>query len=135
MNKIIVFGRLTKDPEMVNTGGSMLLRFSVAEDKKFKREGHPQTNYFNCVAFGKNAESIQKYFSKGRCILITGRIDMDSYEKNGQKVNTFSVMVEEWSFGGDRPAASTGSKAVTEANEPEGFMAIPEGFAEEMPFC
>ena len=135
MNKIIIFGRLTKDPQITATENSMMARFSIADDKKFKREGHPQTNYFNCVAFGKNAESIQKYFSKGRCILVTGRIDMDSYEKNGQKINTFSVMVEEWSFGGDRPSESPASKDNTDTGDAEEFMTIPEGFAEELPFC
>ena len=135
MNKIIIFGRLTKDPQMTATGNNMMVRFSIADDKKYKREGHPQTNYFNCVAFGKNAESLQKYFSKGRCILVIGRIDMDSYEKNGQKVNTFSVMVDEWSFGGDKPSEHPVSKEKTEEENAEEFMTIPEGFGEELPFC
>ena len=99
MNKIILMGRLTRDPEMRNSGSTSICRYSLAVDRRFRREGEPEADFFNCTAFGKSAEFADKYFRQGTKILITGRIQSDNYtNKEGQKVYSWQVIVDEQEF-------------------------------------
>ena len=103
MNKVIIIGRLTRDPEIKYTTGenaTATARFSLAVNRRFKnKEGNYDADFINCVAFGKTAEFIEKYFTKGMAIGITGRIQTGSYtNKEGQKVYTTDVVVEETEF-------------------------------------
>ena len=103
MNKVIIIGRFTRDPETKYTTGenaTATARFSLAVNRRFKnKEGNYDADFINCVAFGKTAEFIEKYFTKGMAIGITGRIQTGSYtNKEGQKVYTTDVVVEETEF-------------------------------------
>lgn len=103
MNKVIIIGRFTRDPEIKYTTGenaTATARFSLAVNRRFKnKEGNYDADFINCVAFGKTAEFIEKYFTKGMAIGITGRIHTGSYtNKEGQKVYTTDVVVEETEF-------------------------------------
>ena len=153
MNKVILMGRLTRDPE-VRYGGannSAVARFSLAVDRRFKRDGDEQTaDFINCVAFGKTAEFLEKYARKGTKFVVEGRIQTGSYtNKDGQKVYTTDVVVEEQEFAESKNASSNGGNysnygASTQAPAPaadsapapagDGFMNIPDGIEEELPF-
>ena len=140
MNKVILIGRLTRDPE-VRTGEMTIARYSLAVDRRFKREGEPTADFINCVAFGKSGEFAEKYFRKGTKVAVTGRIQTGSYtNKDGQKVYTTDVIVEEQEFAESKGSAdanrgNSGSQAATPAfNAVDGFMNIPDGIDEELPF-
>ena len=95
MNKIILMGRLTRDPEMRSAGSTTVCRYTLAVDRRFRREGEPEADFFNCTAFGKSAEFAEKYFRQGTKILISGRIQSDNYtNKDGQKVYSWQVIVD-----------------------------------------
>lgn len=132
MNKVELVGRLTKDP-VVNMGnnGTSIARITVACDRKFKSEGQPTADFIGCVAFGKAAEFLEKYFKKGMRIGLTGRIQTGNYTNNdGQKIYTTDVIVEEVEF-----VESKGSSdQKTAAPNQDGFMDIPDGIEEELPF-
>ena len=137
MNKTILLGRLTKDPEVRYSQGdnaTATARFSIAVNRKFKNaEGNYDADFINCVSFGKTAEFIEKYFHKGDMIALTGRIQTGSYtNKDGVKVYTTDVVVEDVEFAGGK---SNGGE-VQQNNTPKnnGFMNIPDGIDEEMPF-
>ena len=145
MNKVILMGRLTRDPE-VRYGGannSAVARFSLAVDRRFKRDGDEQTaDFINCVAFGRQGEFAEKYLKQGTKIAVTGRIQTGSYtNKDGQKVYTTDVVIDEQEFAESKGAAS-GSQGGYEpqaAPSPEdasaeGFMNIPEGIENDLPF-
>ena len=141
MNKVILMGRLTRDPEVrYSNGGSTVARFSLAVDRKFKREDEEQTaDFINCVAFGKTAEFIEKYFFKGTKMVLEGRIQTGSYEKEGQRIYTTDVVVEQVEFAESK--ASSDNSGYVPANRPspsgaagDGFMNIPDGIDEELPF-
>ena len=133
MNKIILLGRLTKDAEVRYSQGqnsTAIASFSVAANRKFKRDGEPDADFFNCTAFGKQAEFVEKYLKKGTKILLSGRVQNDNYtNKEGQKVYSVRIIVEEIEF-----AESKGSDAGTQqqATPTDSFMNIPEG--EDLPF-
>ena len=114
MNKVILSGRLTKDPEVRYSQGenaTCVARYTLASDRKYSKADDKQTDFINCVAFGKSGEFAEKYLKKGIKILVTGRIQTGSYEKDGKKVYTTDVVVEEHEFceskkedGGSAPA-------------------------------
>ena len=141
MNKFIGMGRLTRDPEVRYSQGeksTAIASFSIAVNRKFKRENEADVDFFNCTAFGKQAEFVEKYLKQGTKVLITGRVQNNNYtNKEGQKVYSVQIMVEEIEFT-ESKAASTGTtpsfnpNGVTDAN---GFMNIPESLAEELPFA
>ena len=140
MNKVILIGRLTRDPE-VRTGEMTIARYTLAVDRRFRREGEATADFINCVAFGKSGEFAEKYFRKGTKVAVTGRIQTGSYtNKDGQKVNTTDIIVEEQEFAESKGSADAnrgngGSKASTPAvNAGDGFMNIPDGIDEELPF-
>ena len=145
MNKIILMGRLTRDPEMRSAGSTTVCRYTLAVDRRFRREGEPEADFFNCTAFGKSAEFAEKYFRQGTKILISGRIQSDNYtNKDGQKVYSWQVIVDEQEFAESKNAAggNGGSFGGNTASAPapaastagEGFMNIPDGVDEELPF-
>ena len=145
MNKVILMGRLTRDPEVRYSQGEQataIARYTLAVDRRFRREGDQQTaDFIGCVAFGRQGEFAEKYLRKGTKIAITGRIQTGSYtNKDGQKVYTTDVVVEEQEFA-DSKAASEGNGGFTPADRPspsvaagDGFMNIPDGIDEELPF-
>lgn len=138
MNKIILMGRLTRDPETTYSQSSQtpmaISKFSIAVDRKFKRQGEVETDFFNCVAFGKQGEFVEKYLSKGNKVLLTGRIENNNYtNREGQKVYSVQVSVEEVEFAESKQTNSGNSDIPKQSND--GFMNIPQGLEEELPFA
>ena len=143
MNKVILMGRLTRDPDVRYSSGEnamAIARYTLAVDRRFKRNGDDQTaDFINCVAFGKQGEFAEKYLRKGTKIAATGRIQTGSYtNKDGQKVYTTDVVVEEQEFAESKNAGTDNSgftQAAPAAADPgDGFMNIPDGIDEELPF-
>jgi single-strand DNA-binding protein len=136
MNKIILIGRLTKDPDVRYTHGEQstaIARYSLAVDRKFKKEGEPDADFINCVAFGRSGEFAEKYLRKGTKIAVVGRIQTGRYtNKDGQKVYTTDVIVEEQEFAESK--ASVGNTQQAAPTSKDGFMSIPDGLDEELPF-
>ena len=139
MNRIILCGRLTRDPEIrysQTANGSMAVaRYTLAVDRAFKKEGEQAADFINCIAFGKNGEFAEKYLHQGTKIAITGRIQTGSYtNKDGQRVYTTDVVVEEQEFAESKAAASAAGATAYAPSRPEpsaaagdGFMNIPDG--------
>lgn len=140
MNSTNLTGRLTRDPEVRYTdGGSTVARFTLAVDRRFKTENGPTADFISCVAFGKTAEFIEKWFTKGIKMELSGRIQTGSYtNKDGQKVYTTDVAAEQVGFG-ESKAVSQGRENGQEESGfgqagDDGFMNIPDGIDEELPF-
>lgn len=142
MNKIILMGRLTRDPEVRYSQGESSLaigRFSLAVDRRFKRQGEADADFFNCTAFGKQAEFVEKYLKQGIKILVTGRVQNDNYtNKEGQKVYSVQIIVEEMEFAESKNAATNNEnqwQAPPVQQQNDGFVNIPTDLAEELPFA
>lgn len=147
MQSVLICGRLCRDPEVRYTGTgdktTSIARFTVAVNRLFKREGKADADFFNCVCFGKNASFAEKYLTQGAKVVIRGRMEQDDYtNKDGQKVYTWNLNVDEIDFGeskrtesapNDKPAKSKKAKAQVEEDE-NGFMNIPDELDEDMPF-
>ncbi len=162
MNTVILMGRLTRDPEIRYSAGdssSAVARFSIAVDRRFKRDGQADTDFFNCVAFGRQAEFTEKYLHKGIKMVVQGRLQNDNYQnKDGQMVYNNQIVVENMEFAESKsvsqqnagaytaPANSRPAPAAAPAPAPaaqrqaapdtsaDGFMNIPDGIDEELPF-
>ena len=145
MNKVILMGRLTRDPEVRYSQGdnaSAVARYSLAVDRRFKRDGEQSTDFINCVAFGKTAEFAERYLRQGTKLLVTGRIQTGSYtNRDGVKVYTTDVVVEEQEFAESKAASGTSNATYQASPAPtpstdigDGFMNIPDGIDEELPF-
>jgi len=145
MNKVILMGRLTRDPEIRYSQGesaTAVARFTLAVDRRFRRQGDDQTaDFISCVAFGKTAEFAEKYLHQGTKVVGCGRIQTGSYtNKDGQRVYTTDVILEEVEFAESKNAASQNVGGFTQTSRPEpsqavdGFMNIPDGIDEELPF-
>ncbi|MBR6256470.1 MAG: single-stranded DNA-binding protein [Lachnospiraceae bacterium] len=151
MNKVILMGRLTKDPDVrysQNSDSPMAVaRYTLAVDRRFNRgngsNGDQTADFINCVAFGKSGEFAEKYLHKGTKIAVTGRIQTGSYtNKDGQKVYTTDVVVEDQEFaesknangGGNGGSVSYGNAGPAPDAVDDGFMNIAEGIDDEMPF-
>ena len=152
MNKVILMGRLTRDPEVRYSQGEnpmAIARYTLAVDRRFNRNNDEQTaDFIGCVAFGRAGEFAEKYFRKGTKVAITGRIQTGSYtNKDGVKVYTTDVVVEDQEFAeskavSDANAGSFRAAAPSPAPAPatpvsdagDGFMNIPDGIDEELPF-
>lgn len=136
MNKVILMGRLTRDPDVRygQTENSVVARYNLAVDRKYKKEGEQSADFVSCVAFGRAAEFAEKYLRQGTKIVIEGRIQTGSYtNKDGQKVYTTDVIVESSEF-----AESKSSQEAKTQEAPEtfqGFMNIPEDLSDELPFA
>ena len=133
-------GRLTRDPEVRYTQGenaTAVARFTLAVDRRFRRDD-ASTDFIGCVAFGRNAEFIEKYFRQGTKALITGRIQTGSYtNRDGQKVYTTDVVVEEQEFAESKGSSDNGGfaqAAPAPQSAGDGFMNVPDGIDEELPF-
>ena len=144
MNKVILMGRLTRDPEVRYSAGENALaiaRYTLAVDRRFRRDGEATADFISCVSFGRTAEFAEKYFHQGMRVSISGRIQTGSYtNKDGQKVYTTDVVVEECEFAESKNAAGDNS-GFTPSDRPspssaagDGFMNIPDGIDEELPF-
>ncbi len=130
MNKAIMMGRLVRDPERYTNGGKTIGKFSLAVDRKFKQEGQPTADFFNCVTFGKQAEFVEKYLHKGTKILIAGQVQNNNYtNKDGQAVYSTQIVIEEIDFAESKQTQQQASGA-----SDQGWMNIPEGVSEELPF-
>ena len=145
-------GRLTRDPEVRYSQGASqtaVARFSVAVDRRFKREGEPDADFFNCTSFGRQAEFVERYLHKGVKVVLSGRVQNDNYtNKDGQMVYSVRIMVDEIEFAESKNAsagndggynnngggfAGAGS-APAASGAGDGFMNIPDGIDEELPF-
>ena len=127
MNKLILIGRLTKDPEIRTSGNVTIAKFSIAVDRRFKRDGEPEADFFNCTAFNKTAEFIEKYCSKGMKMAVEGRIQNDNYEKDGVKHYSVSIIVENIEFAESKKSGISEKKA----EETEEFVNVSD---DELPF-
>lgn len=146
MNKVILMGRLTRDPDVRYTTGENPLAiagYTLAVDRRFHKDGEATADFISCVVFGRAAEFAEKYFRQGLKITISGRIQTGSYtNREGRKVYTTEIVVEEQEFAeskssGDNGAAYYPSKQtppLAPADSTDGFMSIPDGIEEELPF-
>ncbi len=139
MNKAVLVGRLTRDPEVRYSQGenaTAVARYTVAVDRRFKRDNEPTADFIPCVVFGRSAEFAEKYFRQGMRVSVSGRIQTGSYtNKDGMKVYTTEVIVEEQEFAESR-AEREGNSSAHQQDQPQGdgFMNIPDGVDEELPF-
>ena len=144
MNKVILMGRLTREPEIRYSQGENLTaiaRYSLAVDRRYNKE-QQSADFISCVAFGKNAEFAEKYLRKGTKICVVGRIQTGSYtNNNGAKVYTTDVVVEEHEFAESKGSQESNNQASQNNYAPgpsytgnDGFMNIPDGIDEELPF-
>ncbi len=140
MNKVILMGRLTRDPEVSSsTTGTTVARYSIAVDRKFKRDGDPDADFFNCTSFGKQAEFVERYLHKGTKVVVVGRVQNDNYtNKEGQKVYGTRIMVDEIEFAESKNASGQGGSynagSSQGSNGGDDFINVPEGLVEELPF-
>lgn len=138
MNKVILVGRLSKDPEARYTQGDnpmCVARYSIAVDRRFKRDGEPTADFINCVAFGKTGEFAEKYFTKGMRVAVSGRLTTNSYtNKDGVKVYTTEVTVEEHEFAQSKSENETTGSSSNSKQSGDNFMNIPDGIDESLPF-
>lgn len=139
MNKVILMGRLTRDPEIRYGGANntAVAKFSFAVPRKFKRDNEPDCDFINCTAFGKTAEFIEKWCRQGTKLLLEGHWQTGSYtNKDGQKVYANDCMVESCEFAESKNASqqNTQSRPEPTPSTGDGFMNIPDGIDEELPF-
>ncbi len=148
MNKVVLMGRLTRDPDVRYTQGDRPLavaRYTLAVNRRFKRDNEPDADFISCVAFGRAGEFAEKYLKQGTKIVVSGRIQTGSYtNKDGMKVYTTDVVIEEQDFAESKAVAAQNSAAasVAQSSAPapqpsaasDGFMNIPDGLEEELPF-
>ena len=151
MNKVIMMGRLTRDPEVRYSQGAnqtAVGRFSIAVDRRFKRDGQPDADFFNCTAFGKQAEFVEKYLKKGTKIVISGSVQNDNYtDKDGNQRYSVQIICDEIEFAESKNAQGGGqeyrndqgfsgnnSRPAVTADSGDGFMNSPTGIEDELPF-
>lgn len=141
MNKVILMGRLTRDPEVRYSQGqnsTAIARYTLAVDRKFKdANGNTGADFISCVAFGKAGEFAEKYFKKGTKIAIEGRLQSGSYtDKNGNKVYTTDVIIESQEFAESKNSGGSSQPDPAEGySDGDGFMNIPDGIDDEVPFA
>lgn len=141
MNICIMMGRPTKDPEIHYTqDGKPIARFTLAVDRRFKREGQPDADFHDCICFSRQAEFVEKYIQKGTKILVTGALQDNNYQgRDGQMVYRKQIVCDSIEFA-ESKAASQGAPKQAAPKQPEqkpdkdGFMNIPDGIDEELPF-
>ena len=141
MNKVILMGRLARDPDIRYTQSNSaqeqtcIARYSLAVSRRFNRDGEQKADFISCVAFGHQAEFAEKYLRKGTKIALTGRIQTGSYtNRDGQKVCTTDVVVEEQEFAESKAAGQSTQQNPAPMAREDGFMEIPDGLEEELPF-
>ena len=146
MNKVILMGRLTRDPEVRYSQGdnaTAIARFTLAVDRRIKRDNEASVDYINCVSFGRSAEFAEKYFHKGTKIVICGRIQTGSYtNKDGQKVYTTDIAIEEQDFAESKATSQQNNSGSVQNNsnsrqsqkpqpDPDEFMSVDD---DDLPF-
>ena len=141
MNSVQLIGRLSKDPQVSysSTTQNAVARFTVAVDRIPDKNGNRQADFIGCVAFGKTAEFIEKYFTKGKPIALTGRIQTGSYDKNGQKVYTTDIVADRVEFVPGSTSANQGGQSYQggqnmgqpQGDAPDGFNLITD---DDIPF-
>ena len=147
MNKIILMGNLTRDPEIRYSQGEnsvAIARFGIAVNRRYKNQGETDTDFFNCTAFGRQAEFVEKYFHKGSRMLLSGRVQNDNYtNNNGEKVYSVQIIAEDVEFAerksvADANASQSGNSSSgapqSNATANDDFMNIPEGIEDGLPF-
>ena len=138
MNKAILVGRLTRDPEVrysQDENPTAVARYTVAVDRRFKREGETTADFIPCVVFGRSAEFTEKYFRKGMRVSISGHIQTGNYtNKDGVKVYTTVVIVEEQEFAESKSESKNISNPVEESSADNGFMNLTDEYDDELPF-
>lgn len=147
MNKVILMGRLTRNPDVRYSQGekaTCVARYTLAVNRRFRREGDQDADFINCVAFGRQGEFAEKYLKQGTKIVVSGRIQTGSYtNKDGIRVYTTDVVIEEQDFAESKAAAAQNQMGMSapapSAPQPsaaasDGFMNIPDGLEEELPF-
>ena len=141
MNKSILIGRMVRDAEIRWNQGenqTCIARFTLAVNRKYARKGEKDADFISCIAFGKTAEFLERYGHKGIKFVVEGRIQTGSYtNREGQKVYTTDVVVEAIEFGESKSAASNNNADMQQnqsQTDENGFMLIPEGLEEELPF-
>lgn len=141
MNKVILMGRLTRDPEVRYSQGqnsTAIARYTLAVDRKFKdANGNTGADFISCVAFGRAGEFAEKHFKKGTKIAIEGRLQSGSYtDKNGNKVYTTDVVIESQEFAESKNSGGSSQPDPAEGySDGDGFMNIPDGIDDEVPFA
>ena len=138
MNKVILMGRLAREPEVRYSQGTeplAIARYTLAVNRRFKRQGEPEADFINCVAFGKTGEFAEKYFKKGQLVAITGRLQVRSWDKDGERRWSTDVIVEEQYFaevkhdseknGGSKPAPEQ-NRPVAASNKPAKQMGLAD---------
>lgn len=147
MNKVILMGRLTRDPEVRYSSGENALaiaRYTLAVDRRFHKDNEASADFIACIAFGKGGEFAEKYLRQGTKIVVTGRIQTGSYtNREGQKVYTTEIVVEDQEFAESKAASQNNSQTSAGSRQQppppmptdkDGFMQIPDGIDEELPF-
>ena len=146
MNKVVLVGRLTRDVDLRYSQGEKAIaigRYTLAVDRKFKRDGGPIADFIPCLVFGKSAEFAEKYFRQGMRVSVSGRIQTGSYtNKDGMKVYTTEVVVEDQEFAQSKSESSQSKQHKQQAKpvhthaqvDADGFMNIPDGVEDELPF-
>ena len=140
MNKVALLGRMVRDAELKTNGDKSYTRFTLAVNRKFKNaDGKYEADFINCVAFGKTAENIAKFFSKGSLFAVAGHIQTGNYKnKDGQTVYTTDVMVEEFDFAESKKSGESSKSSKSDGNaksDGDEFMNIPDGLSEDLPFA
>lgn len=147
MNKVILMGRLTREPEVRYSSGAEPLavaRYTLAVNRRFKRKDEPEADFIPCVAFGKSGEFAEKYFRKGQLVAVTGRLQVRSWDKDGERRYATEVIIEEQHFAeskNSQPAAAEQSKPAAQTGkqmglaEQDGFYPIEESVEDDdLPF-
>lgn len=137
MNKVFLKGRLTRDPEIRYSKGTpplAIARYTLAVNRKLKRDNEPEADFFNVIAFGKAAELADKYFEKGMLIIVIGHLQTGNYEKNGIKHYTTDIIAEEQEFAESKKSGQTERPPTQSSIPPEGFVPVDEDFDDDIPF-
>lgn len=133
MNRVILVGRLIKDPEIRTTGETTIAKFTLAVDRKVKKGEEKKADFIGCVCFGAQATFVENYFHKGDGMNLEGRIQTGSYQnREGKTVYTTDVVVESIEFPLGKSSSNTNAKP--ETKDEDGFMNVPDGIDEELPF-
>ena len=141
MNKVIINGRLTRDPEIRYSGETCVAKFTLAVNRTYKKEGEPSADFISCTAFGAKAEFAEKYFRQGMKVAIVGHWQTGSYtNRNGQKVYTNDCIIENQEFDQQKSEYRKEEENTQEPPEPavngySDFMDIPDDLDAELPFC
>jgi len=137
MNKIILMGRLTRDPEVKYTQSNeplAIAKYSLAVNRRFKKDGEQDADFINCVAFGKNGEFAEKWFKKGQQVAVVGHLQSGSYEKDGIKRYTTDVIIEEQHFAESKGLSNKVDEPVNKKVEDKGWVQVDEFDDDEIPF-